>query len=79
MKQRIGFIGVGLMGHGIAKNLVANGHPLSFLVHRNRSNIRDLLDAGATEAESIAEIAAASDTIFLCVTGTPQVEANERL
>ncbi len=76
MKQRIGFIGVGLMGHGMAKNLVAKGHPLAFLVHRNRSNIQDLLDAGAKEAKSIKELAEGADIVFLCVTGTPQVEAN---
>jgi 3-hydroxyisobutyrate dehydrogenase-like beta-hydroxyacid dehydrogenase len=76
MKQRIGFIGVGLMGHGMAKNLVAKGHPLAFLVHRNRSNIQDLLDAGASEARSIKELAEGAEIVFLCVTGTPQVEAN---
>jgi 3-hydroxyisobutyrate dehydrogenase-like beta-hydroxyacid dehydrogenase len=76
MKQRIGFIGVGLMGHGMAKNLVAKGHPLAFLVHRNRSNIQDLLDAGAKETHSIKALAEASDIVFLTVTGTPQVEAN---
>ena len=76
MKQRIGFIGIGLMGHGIAKNLVAKGHPLTFLVHRNRSNIQDLLDAGAREAGSIKALAEAADIVFLCVTGTPQVEAS---
>ena len=76
MKQRIGFIGIGLMGHGIAKNLVAKDHPLTFLVHRNRSNIQDLLDAGAKETHSIKALAEASDIVFLTVTGTPQVEAN---
>ena len=76
MKQRIGFIGTGLMGHGIAKNLVAKGHPLTFLVHRNRSNIEDLVGAGAREVDSLRALAEASDIVFLCVTGTPQVEAN---
>jgi 3-hydroxyisobutyrate dehydrogenase-like beta-hydroxyacid dehydrogenase len=76
MKQRIGFIGVGLMGHGIARNLLAKGHPLRFLVHRNRSNIQDLLDAGATEATTVAGLAGEADIVFLCVTGTPQVETN---
>jgi 3-hydroxyisobutyrate dehydrogenase-like beta-hydroxyacid dehydrogenase len=76
MKARIGFVGIGLMGHGIAKNLVTKGHPLTFLVHRNRANIADLLDAGAREAGSLAALAEASDIVFLCVTGTPQVEAN---
>jgi 3-hydroxyisobutyrate dehydrogenase-like beta-hydroxyacid dehydrogenase len=31
---RIGFIGIGMMGHGMARNLVAKGFPLTFLVHR---------------------------------------------
>jgi 3-hydroxyisobutyrate dehydrogenase-like beta-hydroxyacid dehydrogenase len=76
MKERIGFIGIGLMGHGMAKNLVAKGHPLAFLVHRNRSNIQDLLDAGAKEAKSVTALAEGADIVFVCVTGTPQVEAN---
>ena len=74
--QRIGFIGTGLMGHGMAKNLVQKGHPLSFLVHRNRSNISDLLDMGAKEVSSPKELISHSDVVILCVTGTPQVEAN---
>ena len=49
-KERIGFIGIGLMGHGMAKNLVAKGHPLKFKVNRNRDNIADLLAAGAADA-----------------------------
>ena len=73
---RIGFIGIGLMGHGMAKNLLAKGFPLTFLVHRDRSRIADLVAAGAKEAKSPAEIAAASDVVILCVTGSPQVEDN---
>lgn len=74
--QSIGFIGVGLMGHGMAKNLLKKGHPLSFLVHRNRSNIADLVALGGKEAASPGELIAGSDVVILCVTGTPQVEAN---
>jgi 3-hydroxyisobutyrate dehydrogenase-like beta-hydroxyacid dehydrogenase len=74
--QRIGFIGIGLMGHGMAKNLLRKGHPLAFLAHRNRKNLDDLLELGAQELKSPAEIAAAADVVILCVTGTPQVEAN---
>ena len=74
--QRIGFIGLGLMGHGMAKNLLRKGHPLSFLVHRNRSNLAELLDLGGKEAASPKELMAQSDVVILCVTGTPQVEAN---
>jgi 3-hydroxyisobutyrate dehydrogenase-like beta-hydroxyacid dehydrogenase len=64
------------MGHGMAKNLLRKGHALSFLVHRNRSNIADLLELGGRELKSPAELMKASDVVILCVTGTPQVEAN---
>jgi 3-hydroxyisobutyrate dehydrogenase-like beta-hydroxyacid dehydrogenase len=74
--ERIGFIGIGLMGHGMAKNLLAKGHPLAFLAHRNRANLADLLKLGAKELASPADIARHSDVVILCVTGTPQVEAN---
>ena len=73
---RVGFIGIGMMGHGMAKNLLAKGYPLSFLVHRDRSRIADLVAAGAKEAATPAELAAASDVVILCVTGSPQVEQN---
>ena len=72
----LGFIGAsGLMGHGMARNLIARGHTLQITVHRNRERVADLLAAGATEAASAAELAAASEVVFLCVTGSPQVEA----
>lgn len=74
-QPRIGFIGVGLMGHGMAKNLVEKGFPLTVLAHRNRAPVEDLLARGASEAKSAAELAAAADIVMLCVTGAPQVEA----
>ena len=73
-KPRIGFIGVGLMGHGIAKNLVTKGFPLTVRVHRNRAPVEDLLAKGAKEAKTTAEVARDADIVFLCVTGAPQVE-----
>jgi 3-hydroxyisobutyrate dehydrogenase-like beta-hydroxyacid dehydrogenase len=73
-KPRIGFIGLGLMGHGMAKNLVAKGFPLTVRVHRNRKPAEDLLAAGAKEAKTNAELAGASDIVILCVTGSPQIE-----
>jgi 3-hydroxyisobutyrate dehydrogenase-like beta-hydroxyacid dehydrogenase len=45
-------------------------------VHRNRDRVADLLAAGATEAASAKDVAAASDLVFICVTGSPQVEAS---
>ena len=73
-KPRIGFVGVGMMGHGIAKNLLAKGFPLALRVHRNREAAEDLLAAGATEAASYAELARNADIVILCVTGAPQVD-----
>ena len=74
MTHKIGFIGIGMMGHGMAKNLLAKGYPLTFKANRNRSNLDDLLAAGAKEAKSNAECARAADIVFICVTGSPQVE-----
>ena len=73
-KPRIGFIGVGLMGHGIAKNLVTKGYPLTVRAHRNRAPVDDLIARGAREATTVADLTKASDIVFLCVTGAPQVE-----
>ena len=73
-KPRIGFVGLGLMGHGMAKNLLAKGFPLIVRVHRNRKAAEDILAAGAQEAKTNAELANASDVVILCVTGSPQVE-----
>lgn len=72
--KRIGFIGVGLMGHGMAKNIVEKGWPLTVLGHRNRAPVEDLLARGASEADSPKALAENVDIIFLCVTGTPQIE-----
>jgi len=75
--SQIGFIGAsGLMGHGMAKNLLAKGHTLALTVHHNRDRVSDLLAAGATESQSLAALAARSEIVFLCVTGSPQVEAS---
>jgi len=74
--QRIGFIGAsGMMGHGMAKNLLANGYPLALTVHRNAGRVADLLAAGAQQAASAKALAQRSDIVLLCVTGSPQVEA----
>ena len=73
--ERIGFIGIGLMGHGMAKNLLARGFPLTFKVHRNRDNLADLVAAGAKEVQTLEELVAASDVVLFCVTGSPQVES----
>lgn len=73
-KERIGFVGVGLMGHGMAKNIAEKGYALTVLGHRNRAPVEDLLARGAKEAKSARELAEASDIVFICVTGSPEVE-----
>ena len=72
---RIGFIGIGMMGHGMAKNLLAKGYSLTLKANRNRDRLPDLLAAGAAEAKTPAQVARASDIVFICVSSSPQIEA----
>jgi 3-hydroxyisobutyrate dehydrogenase-like beta-hydroxyacid dehydrogenase len=72
-RDRIGFIGVGLMGRGMAANIVAKGWPLTVMAHRNRAPVDALTAKGAREAASPRAVAEACDVVILCVTGTPQV------
>jgi 3-hydroxyisobutyrate dehydrogenase-like beta-hydroxyacid dehydrogenase len=74
MKERIGFVGVGLMGEGMAANLVRKGWPLTVLAHRKREPVERLIALGASEARRARGLAEASDIVVLCVTGSPQVE-----
>jgi 3-hydroxyisobutyrate dehydrogenase-like beta-hydroxyacid dehydrogenase len=73
-KPRIGFIGLGLMGHGMAANLLRKGFPLAVKVNRDRSRLADIVAGGARECATNADVAANSDFVILCVTGSPQVE-----
>ena len=75
-KPTVGFIGVGLMGWGMAKNIVEKGYPLRVMAHRKREAVDDLIGRGAVEVADAAEMAAQCQVIVMCVTGTPQVEAN---
>ncbi len=75
-KPTVGFIGVGLMGHGMAKNAVEKGFPLLVTAHRKREAVEDLKSRGAQEVLDVATMAENADIIVLCVTGTPEVEAN---
>jgi 3-hydroxyisobutyrate dehydrogenase-like beta-hydroxyacid dehydrogenase len=74
-KESVGFIGVGLMGQGMARNLVDKGFPLTVMGHRNRKPVEELVAAGATEAKTPKALAERASIIFLCVTGSAQVEA----
>jgi 3-hydroxyisobutyrate dehydrogenase-like beta-hydroxyacid dehydrogenase len=71
----VGFVGVGLMGWGMAKNAVEKGWPLRVVAHRKREAVDDLVARGARECAGLAELAAECDAIVICVTGSPEVEA----
>jgi 3-hydroxyisobutyrate dehydrogenase len=73
-KMTVGIIGVGMMGHGIATNIVKGGYALTLLDHPGNQPVDDLVVAGATRSDSAAAIARDTDVVILCVTGTPQVE-----
>ncbi len=73
-KDTIGMIGVGLMGHGIASNIVKHGYPLVLLDHPGNQPVDGLLAAGAAKVASPAQVARQANVVILCVTGTPQVE-----
>ncbi len=72
--KKIGMIGIGMMGHGIASNLLKHGHQLSVLAHPGNQPLGDLVAAGSSVYQTPAELARHAQIIILCVTGTPQVE-----
>lgn len=74
MAERIGFIGLGIMGAGMAANLLRAGFPLT-VWNRTRAKTGALAAAGAAVAPGPDALAAASDIIITCVSDTPDVEA----
>src|SRR5579862_6185945 len=75
-KPRIGFIGVGLMGHGAARHILERGnYALTILGHRNRQPVDDLVGRGAREAENAAALVAASDVVLTCLPSSAEFEA----
>ena len=73
-KPIIGFIGLGLMGHGIAKNIRKGGYELWVRGRTNRKPIESLLSLGAKEAASPKDMAAKCDIIHICLSSSAQVE-----
>lgn len=72
--DRIGFIGLGAMGHGMAANILAKHGQLTVLGNRDRRPVEDLVGKGATEAIDAADLADKSDTILLCLPNSRVVE-----
>jgi 3-hydroxyisobutyrate dehydrogenase len=71
---RLGFAGLGTMGSYMAANLARAGYPLT-VWNRTPGRAQELLELGAREASTPADLARSSDIIFLCVTDSPQVES----
>jgi len=70
---KIGFIGLGVMGKPMAKNLLAAGYPLT-VWNRTMSKMKELLSLGAAGAASPMEVAEKSDVVITMVTDSPDVE-----
>ncbi|MFT6169687.1 MAG: 3-hydroxyisobutyrate dehydrogenase-like beta-hydroxyacid dehydrogenase [Celeribacter sp.] len=77
-KPIIGFIGVGLMGHGMAANILKGGYTLYIKGNRNREPIDDLVAKGAIEVGTPKEMAALCDVIHICLPNSDFVEATIR-
>jgi 3-hydroxyisobutyrate dehydrogenase-like beta-hydroxyacid dehydrogenase len=73
--MRVGFIGLGHMGHGMADNILKAGFPLTVMAHRKRTAVEELVAKGAIEVKTAAEMARNCDVILLCVTGAAEVAA----
>jgi 3-hydroxyisobutyrate dehydrogenase-like beta-hydroxyacid dehydrogenase len=73
--KKIGMVGIGMMGHGIASNIVKGGYELAVLEHPGNQPLDALKAAGAVGLHSARELAARCDVLLLVVTGSPQVEA----
>ncbi len=70
----VGFIGLGIMGRGMARNIANAGFPL-FVYNRTASRMAELADVGAKPTTSPADVARHCDIIITCVSDTPDVEA----
>ena len=74
MPETIGFIGLGVMGRPMARNLLKRGYSL-VVQSRSRGPVDDLVAAGATAAASAAEVASRTTRIVTMLPDGPDVEA----
>ena len=74
MAERVGFVGLGIMGQGMAHNILKAGFALT-VWNRTASKINPLVEAGAKVGKNPADVAAQSDIVVICVSDTPDVEA----
>ncbi|MFA9438342.1 2-hydroxy-3-oxopropionate reductase [Uliginosibacterium sp. sgz301328] len=71
--MKIGFIGLGIMGRPMSKNLLKAGYSLVVL-DRNADSVRDVTAAGAAAAATLAELTAQVDLIITMLPNSPQVK-----
>jgi 3-hydroxyisobutyrate dehydrogenase len=74
MNERIGFIGLGMMGRGMARSLLKAGFDVR-VWNRTAGRMDELETAGASRAGSPADLASKCDMIIICVSDTPDVQA----
>ena len=74
MTEKVGFVGLGIMGQGMAHNLLKAGFKLT-VWNRTAAKVEPLVEAGARMGNSPADVAANSDITVVCVSDTPDVEA----
>jgi len=67
MVQKVGFAGLGTMGEPMSANLLRQGFELYVVAHRDRAPVERLVEAGAKEADSIAELASLVEVLISCV------------
>ena len=72
---KVGLIGVGLMGHGLGKNLIDAGLPLAIVAHQRRDRVEELLERGASESPSIIHLAKQSDIVIGCLPSMQAIES----
>lgn len=72
-KLRVGFIGLGLMGNPMAKNILKKGFPLS-VFNRNPKRLKEFESSGVTLYHSPAQLAENVDVVISCVTGPKDVK-----
>lgn len=71
---KLGFLGLGLMGYPMARNLLKAGHEVSVWSHTSSKSSQLASEAGAKACASPAEVAGASEAVFLCVGNTEMAE-----
>jgi 2-hydroxy-3-oxopropionate reductase len=72
--ERVGFVGLGIMGTPMARNAIKAGFPVT-VTNRTSARAKPLADAGATVVATPREVAARSDLVVTMVTSSPDVEA----